>query len=128
MVFLDFLNALSSFGWVKKIATQVNQTKWVKDMIAPYIICMAIGVSGLTTWVNMLRKKTVALGFNALVINPVLNAENELIKPVVPHISISLLDLNVCQPTKIRYAAPKYFIMEKSKIDFEIITASPAIE
>ncbi len=43
------------------------------ETIAPYMTCIEIGVDELTSWVNRLKKNSVALGFKALFMKPILN-------------------------------------------------------
>ena len=77
---------------------------------------------------KILKKNIVVFGFSAFVINPILKPDSGLKVPEPSPISILFFDLKVLYPIYIKYAAPKYFNIENNKMDFEIITARPAIE
>ncbi len=46
----------------------------ITTISVPYAIKTGVGVSGEITTINTLKKKRIALGFSALVINPVTTA------------------------------------------------------
>ena len=80
---------------------------------------------------NKLKKNSVAFGLSILVKNPIFTAENGFISDSFvsfPTFIFEDFEKKAFRPIYIRYAAPKYLIILKIRMDFEMIKARPARE